>query len=120
MGESDMTIMTARGSFITAHRAALVDFFEDTQRMMRWFYDPANRTAALAMVASFTKRPADSFADWLLTKQDDYRDPDIRPNLDAVQHDIDIEAGMGLLKQRIDVMQYADLSLVDEAAKRHR
>ena len=120
MGESDMTIMTARGSFITAHRAALVDFFEDTQRMMRWFYDPANRTEALALVAAFTKRPAETFSDWLLTKQDDYRDPDIRPNLDAVQHDIDIEAGMGLLKQRIDVMQYADLSLVDEAAKRHR
>ena len=120
MGESDMTVMTGRGSFIAAHRAAIVDFFEDTQSMMRWFYDPANRTQALAMVAAFTKRPADSFADWLLTKEDDYRDPDIRPNLEAVQHDIDVEAELGILKQRIDVTKYADLSLVDEAAKRHR
>jgi NitT/TauT family transport system substrate-binding protein len=120
MGESDMTIMTGRGSFIAKHRAAIVDFFEDTQRMMRWFYDPANRTEALAMVASFTKRPADSFADWLLTKKDDYRDPDIRPNLEAVQHDIDVEAELGILKRRIDVQKYADLSLVDEASKRHR
>jgi len=120
MGESDMTVMTGRGSFIAAHRAAIVDFFEDTQRMMRWCYDPANRTQALAMVAAFTKRPADSFADWLLTKEDDYRDPDIRPNLEAVQHDIDVEAELGILKQRIDVTKYADLSLVDEAAKRHR
>ena len=119
MGESDMTIMTARASFIAAHRAALVDFFEDTQSVMRWFYDPANRAQALALVAAFTKRPVDSYADWLLTKKDDYRDPDIRPNLDAVQQDIDIEARMGLLKRRIDVKQYADLSLVDEAAKRH-
>ncbi len=120
MGESDMTIMTARGAFIAAHRAALVDFFEDTQRMMHWFYDPANRPQALAMAASFTKRPASFFADWLLTKKDDYRDPDIRPNLDAVQRDIDIEAKMGLLKRPIDVAKYADLSLIDDAAKRLR
>lgn len=120
MGESDMTIMTARASFIAAHRAALVDFFEDTQSVMRWFYDPANRTQALQLVSGFTKRPVNSFSEWLLTKQDDYRDPDIRPNLEAVQHDIDVQAELGLLKQRIDVTKYADLSLVDEAAKRHR
>jgi ABC-type nitrate/sulfonate/bicarbonate transport system substrate-binding protein len=120
MGESDMTIITARGAFIAAHRAALVDFFEDTQRMMHWFYDPANRPAALALAAAFTKRPVGYFADWLLTKKDDYRDPDIRPNLQAVQEDIDIETKMGLLKRRIDVAQYADLSLVDEAARRSR
>jgi NitT/TauT family transport system substrate-binding protein len=120
MGESDMTIMTARASFIAQHRAALVDFFEDTQEVMRWFYDPANRTEALALVAAFTKRPAETFSDWLLTKQDDYRDPEIRPNLEAVQHDIDTQAELGLLRQRIDVTKYADLSLVDEAATRHR
>ena len=43
IGESDMTIMTARAPFIAAHRAALVDFFADLQHAMRWFYDPANR-----------------------------------------------------------------------------
>jgi len=120
IGESDMTIITARTPFIAAHRAALVDFFEDTQRMMRWFYDPANRQQALEIVASFTKKPAASYAPWLLTKQDDYRDPDIRPNLQAVQADIDNQAKLGLLKSSFDVSKYADLSLVDEAARRPR
>jgi NitT/TauT family transport system substrate-binding protein len=120
IGESDMTIMVARASFIAAHRAALVDFFADTQHVMHWFYDPANRSAALALVAAFTKRPAASYADWLLSKKDDYRNPEIRPNLAAVQQDIDRQAKLGLLKSDIDVAKYADLSLVDEAAKRTR
>ena len=45
---------------------------------------------------------------------------DVRPNIEAVQHDVDMQAELGLLKRRIDVSKYVDLSLVDEAAKRHR
>ena len=41
-------------------------------------------------------------------------------NLAAVQQDIDRQAKLGLLKSDIDVAKYADLSLVDEAAKRTR
>ena len=120
IGESDMTIMTARGSFIAKHRAALVDFFEDAQRAMRWFYDPANRAAVLDILSGFTKRPADAYSAWLFTKKDDYRDPELKPNLQAVQEDIDRQVEMGFLKAKIDVRRYADLSLVEEAAKRAR
>ncbi|HUB96143.1 MAG TPA: ABC transporter substrate-binding protein [Stellaceae bacterium] len=118
VGEQDITIMAARAPFIAQNRAALVDFFEDSQRAMRWFYDPANRDAVLNIISTFTKQPKSLYADWLFTKRDDYRDPDLRPNLDAVQRDIDREADMGFLKSRFDVGKYADLSLVDEAAKR--
>jgi sulfonate transport system substrate-binding protein len=118
VGEQDITIMAARASFIAEHRAALVDFFEDSQRAMRWFYDPAHRDEVLDIISTFTKQPKSLYADWLFTKRDDYRDPDLRPNLDAVQRDIDREVDMGFLKTRIDVKTYADLSLVDEAAKR--
>src|ERR1700688_4775698 len=47
--------MKARAPFIAQHRAALVDFFADLQRAMRWFYDPANRAEVLALVAKATK-----------------------------------------------------------------
>jgi sulfonate transport system substrate-binding protein len=120
VGEQDITIMAARAPFIAAHRAALVDFFADSQRAMRWFYDPANRAQVLGIIASFTKQPVSAYADWLFTKKDDYRDPDLRPNLGAVQRDIDREAQMGFLPATFDVRKYADLSLVDEAAKRPR
>jgi NitT/TauT family transport system substrate-binding protein len=85
---------------------------------MRWFYDPANRVEVLDIIASFTRQPVSSYADWLFTKNDDYRDPDLRPNLDAVQRDIDREVELGFLKTKFDVRRYADLSLVDEAARR--
>ncbi len=118
VGEQDITIMAARASFIAEHRAALVDFFEDSQRAMRWFYDPKNRAEVLTIIATFTKQPVSAYADWLFTKRDDYRDPDLRPNLDAIQHDIDREVDLGFLKTKLDVKRYADLSLVDEAANR--
>ena len=118
VGEQDITIMAARASFIAANRTALVDFFEDSQRAMRWFYDPKNRDEVLAIIATFTKQPVSAYADWLFTKKDDYRDPDLRPNLDAIQHDIDREVELGFLKTKLEVRRYADLSLVDEAASR--
>lgn len=118
VGEQDITIIAARASFIAANRAALVDFFDDSQRAMRWFYDPANRTQVLDIIARFTRQPVSSYADWLFTKKDDYRDPDLRPNLEAVQRDIDREVALGFLKAKLDVRRYADLSLVDEAASR--
>jgi NitT/TauT family transport system substrate-binding protein len=120
VGEQDITIMAARASFIAKHRAALVDFFADSQRAMRWFYDPANRARVLAIIADFTKRPVSAYSDWLFTRRDDYRDPDLRPNLDAIQKDIDREVDLGFLKTRFDVKRYADLTLIDDAVKERR
>jgi NitT/TauT family transport system substrate-binding protein len=97
-----------------------VDFFEDMQRGQAWLVDPAHRDKALAMLAAFTKRPAADFADWVFTKDDDYRDPDIRPDLAALQHNIDALRRLGLLRAAIDVKSHADLSLIDAAAARPR
>jgi sulfonate transport system substrate-binding protein len=111
--------MAARASFIAAHRPALVDFFEDTQIALCWFYDPKNRDAVLAILSDFTKEPASDFSPWLFVKgQDYYRDLDARPNLKALQNNIDTQKQLGFLDIDIDVKKYSDLSLVDEAAKR--
>ena len=119
MGETQATLMAARASFIAAHRPALVDFFEDTQIALRWFYDPKNRDAVLAILSDFTKEPATDFSPWLFVKgQDYYRDLDARPNLKALQNNINTQKQLGFLDIDIDVKKYSDLSLVDEAAKR--
>jgi ABC-type nitrate/sulfonate/bicarbonate transport system substrate-binding protein len=117
-GETELTIIAARKPFLEAHRAALVDYFEDTQRAMRWTLDPANRDAVIALISSFTKRPASAYSEWIFTKGDDYHDPDARPNLDAMQKNLDVMRKLGLLKIHLDVKAYADLSLIDEAAAR--
>ncbi len=120
MGVTQTTLLAARAPFIAAHRAALVDFFEDMQRGQAWLTDPAHRDEALAMLAAFTKRPAADFAGWVFTRDDDYRDPDIRPDLEAVQRNIDAQRRLGLLQAAIDVPSHADLSLIEDAAKRPR
>lgn len=117
-GETQMTLMAARASFIAAHRAALVDFFEDFQRATRWFVDPKNRDQAIAILSGFTKQPPDAFRDWLFTKDDSFHDPELRPNLPALQRNLDDLHRLGVLAAAIDVSSHADLSLIDEAARR--
>ena len=118
MGPTQLTLWAARAPFIAAHRAALVDFFEDVQTMLHWYLDPANRAEGIKIIAQFTKQPESDFSDWLFTKNDYYRDPDARPNLTALQGNIETQKEVGLLNIDIDVAKYADLSLVDDAAKR--
>jgi NitT/TauT family transport system substrate-binding protein len=118
-GETQMTVMSARVPFIAAHRAALVDFYEDFQTAIRWFTDPAHRDDAIKIISDFTKQPVGNFSAWLFTKDDSYHDPNIRPNLVALQSNIDAVTQMGFLKASVDMKSHADLSLIDEAAKRH-
>ena len=46
------------------------------------------------------------------------RDPNGRPNLAALQSNLQLQKQVGLLNEDIDVKKYADLSMVEEAAKR--
>ncbi|HEY1503006.1 MAG TPA: ABC transporter substrate-binding protein [Stellaceae bacterium] len=117
-GPSELTIIAGRMPYIKANRAALVDYFEDTNRAMRWILDPKNREAAIKLVADFTKQPASVWSDWIFTKGDDYHAPDSRPDVAAMQKNLDIAKQLGVLKESIDVKAYSDLSLVDEAAAR--
>ena len=117
-GQSELTIIAGRTPYLSKNRAALVDYFEDTHRAMNWILDPANRPAALKLIADFTKQPVSAFEDWLFTKGDDYHTPDSRPDLVAMQNNIDAQKKLGLLKMDIDIKKYSDLTIVDEAAAR--
>jgi NitT/TauT family transport system substrate-binding protein len=119
-GPSELTIIAGRTPYIAANRAALVDYFEDTNRTMRWILDPKNRAAAIKLVADFTKQPESVYSSWIFTKGDDYHAPDSRPDVAAMQKNLDIAKQIGVLKKNIDVKAYSDLSLVDEAAARLR
>lgn len=121
IGPSQMIVIAARTPFLEKNRAAVVDFFEDEMRGIAWFTDPANRAEMLALVARVTKQPAERFAPFIFTEKGDYfRDPHARPNLDALQHDVDTQTQLGFVKASLDVRKYADLSFVEEAAKRLR
>lgn len=118
VGESQFALWTARASFIKAHRAALIDFMEDSLRALRWYLDPKNHDQAVKLVADFTKRPPALFTGWLLTHKDQYRNPNGLPNVAALQRNLDTAQKLGFLKTKLDASQYLDLSLVKEAAAR--
>jgi sulfonate transport system substrate-binding protein len=117
IGESQFIVLTARKPFMDAHRAALVDFMEDTLRIAHWYMDPNNHAAVEQIMAQLTKQPADRFG-WVFTKNDLYRNPNLLPNLDALQRNVDTAQELGFVRTRLDVKAHSDLSLVEEAARR--
>jgi NitT/TauT family transport system substrate-binding protein len=117
IGETEMIIWAVRKSFIDKNRAAMVDFMEDTLRIVRWYLDPANQKAAAEIAAKITKQPAERFG-WLFTQKDYYRDSNMLPNLEALQRNLDMTADLGFVKGKVDVAKHTDLSIVKEAAGR--
>jgi NitT/TauT family transport system substrate-binding protein len=117
IGVSQFIIWAARKSFIDKNRPAMVDFMEDTIRIVRWYLDPKNHDEAAQIASKITKAPPERFG-WLFTKQDYYRNPNMLPNLDALQSNIRMTKELGFIKADLDVRKYTDLSLAEDAAKR--
>jgi NitT/TauT family transport system substrate-binding protein len=124
VGRTQMIVWAAREGVIKKHRAAMVDFMEDAIRAVRWYTDPRNHAEAVQIAARVSKRPAGAFDKWLFRKAgqdgDYYHDQSMRPDLQALQANIDLQHKLGLVKASIDVNKHADLSLATEAAKRIR
>jgi sulfonate transport system substrate-binding protein len=118
-GPTQILARAARTGTLAKNRAAVVDFFEDEIREWHWYLDPKNRAEALKIVAEFNKKPAAFYDAYIWTNDKDlYHDPDDRPNLDALQHNFKTQKEAGFLAIDIDAAKFADLTIVDEAAKR--
>ena len=117
IGVTDMIVWTARKPFIDKNRAAMVDFMEDTLRITRWFLDPKNHAEAMAIAGRLTKQPPERY-DWLFTKRDAFHDPDMLPDLAALQKNVDMTHELGFVPSTLDIKKHSDLSIVEEAAKR--
>jgi NitT/TauT family transport system substrate-binding protein len=117
-GPAQTVAWVMRADFIAAHRPALVDFFEDHIRAVRWFLDPNNREEALAIAMQVTKQQRVDL-DYAFTDADFYRSPDMIPDVAAAQREIDESFKLGLLPKAVSLSPtYVDLSLVTEAKKR--
>jgi NitT/TauT family transport system substrate-binding protein len=117
VGVSQFSMWVARKSFIDKNRAALTDFMEDTLRIVRWYLAPANQKEVMEICARITKQPAERFT-WAFTAKDNYRDPNMIPDLVALQRNVDLTRDLGFIKASFDVNKFADLSVVQDAAKR--
>jgi len=117
-GPAETVAWAMRASFIAQHRAAMVDFFEDHLRALRWFLDPKHHADAVAIAAAVTKQKPEELQ-YFFTHDDFYRDPDGVPDLNAAQKEIDDSVKLGILKEGIELNPtYVDLSLIKEAKAR--
>jgi NitT/TauT family transport system substrate-binding protein len=117
IGVTEMIVWTARKPFLDKNRAAMVDFMEDTLRIVRWYLDPKNQKEAAEIASRVTKQPAERFG-WLFTNKDYYRDSNMLPDLGVLQKNVDMTKDLGFVKNSINIRQYSDLGIVEEAAKR--
>ena len=117
VGRTQFVMFTARKSFIDKNRAALVDMMEDTLIITRWYLDPKNQKEAAEIAGRVLKAPPERFG-WLFTAKDYFRDPNLMPDLAALQKNVDLTRDLGFVKTSIDIKKYSDLSIVQEAAKR--
>jgi sulfonate transport system substrate-binding protein len=117
IGVSEFVSFQARKPFIDAHRAALVDWLEDTLRILHWYLDPKNHDEVTQIAGRLVKVPPQRMG-WVFTKTDAYRDPDMIPDLAALQRNVDLTKELGFAQASFDVKAYSDLSMVEEAGKR--
>jgi NitT/TauT family transport system substrate-binding protein len=116
-GITQMIVWTARKSFIDKNRAAMVDFMEDSLRVVRWYLDPANQPEAAKIASKLTRIPPERFS-WLFTAQDYSRNGNLMPDMKALQANVDATRELGFIRAPLDVQKYTDLSIVQEAAAR--
>jgi sulfonate transport system substrate-binding protein len=118
-GPTQILARAARTGTLAKNRSAIVDFFEDEIREWHWYLDPKNRAEALKIVTDFNKKPAAFYDAFIWTNDKDlYHDPDDRLNLAALQRNFKTQKEAGFLAIDIDAAEFADLTIVDEAAKR--
>ncbi|MDE2228048.1 MAG: ABC transporter substrate-binding protein [Alphaproteobacteria bacterium] len=118
IGPSQTVLWGMRADFIKAHRAVMVDFFEDHIRGVRWFLDPKNHAEALTIAEQVTKQKPEDLA-YAFTKKDFYRSPDCKPNIAAAQADIDEAVKLHVLPKAVKLEpKYVDLSLIEDAKRR--
>lgn len=116
-GPSQFVVWAAREPFLQKNKDAMNDLMEDSARALQFYMDPKNREQFLQVASRVSKQPPSAFG-FAYTKNDLYRDPNFRPNLESLQRAVDVLPELGLLKAKMDVRKYADLSYVEEAARR--
>jgi len=81
-------------------------------RIEHWYLDPKTTTMWADRFAAH-KQPPERFG-WLYAKTDYYRDPNMLPDLGALQKNVDMTKDLGFVNASFDVKAHSDLSLIQK------
>jgi NitT/TauT family transport system substrate-binding protein len=118
LGKSEFIVWVAKDGFLKKNKAAMTDFMEDSVTSLHYLMDPKNRDYLLKTASRVSKLPEAAFSSWIYTNKDLYRDPDMLPDVAALQRSIDVQQSLGLLKSKMDIKKYVDLTVTEDAVKR--
>jgi NitT/TauT family transport system substrate-binding protein len=118
MGDVQALVLVGRTEFLKNNAAVMKDFMEDYLIALRWFLDPKNHDEAVKITAAFSKRPAAVYQSFAFTDKDFYRSPTATPDIKALQNNIDLMHDLGVIKRKVDVKPYVDLSYLNAAKER--
>lgn len=116
-GPTQFIIYAARESWLKKNHAAVVDCLEDMIRAAHWWLDPKNYDEGRGILAGIVKVKK-KLMSYKFTKEDFYKDPNLMPNVAALQRQIDLQHKLGFLPRKMDVSKYVDLSYLKEAQAR--
>ena len=117
-GASSVIFQVVANTFLKSNADAVRGYLADYVAGLTWFYDPANRDAAIAMVADFTKSPKAVLDSYFATGRDYYRDPNGCVSAAAIQKPIDAMVEEKLLEAKIDAAKFVDLSYLPKPCAR--
>ena len=117
LGKTEVVIWVARQGFLEKNRAAMIDFMQDMLRerascLIRPITPTLSRSSPTSPNSARQARQLAVHQARFLPR------PDLRPDLRALQANVDQLHKEGSLKQSIEVQKYADLSMLEEALKR--
>jgi sulfonate transport system substrate-binding protein len=114
-GPSSVVFQVVTNDFLKAHPEAVKAYLADYVQGLRWYYDPANRTKAIELIADFTKSPKEILDSYFATARDYYRDPNGCISADLIQKPIDAMMSEKLIAQTVDVSKYIDTTYLPAA-----
>jgi NitT/TauT family transport system substrate-binding protein len=109
-GPSSVIFQVARTEFLKKNEDAVRGFLADYVTGLNWYYDKANRSKAIELVAAFTKSPKEVLDSYFATGSDYYRDQNGCVPAIAIQKPIDAMIEEKLIPRPVDAAKYLTLS----------
>ena len=109
LGPTESIPIAARNEFLKKNGEAVRALLADYVAALQWSIQPAHREQVVDFMATMLKTPRPNL-ELFATPKDHWRDPQARVQVERLQKPIDAMLQLGLLKEKLDIAPFIDLS----------